>query len=102
MVARLTRAQMIAYVQNISEPSEESTEEEIDRQLDAVCMNCPDPIRAAEILIVMPPPGVEMPETAEELVDLMLALPPREPATMPDSELPLDHPYRFLKLDPLP
>lgn len=96
MVARLTRAQMIAYVENIMEPSEVSTEEEVDRQLDAVCMNCPDPIGAAEILIgEPPPPGVEVPETAEQLVALMLALPPRDPATLPESELPLDIPIAY-------
>lgn len=94
MVARLTREQMIEFVQNILEPSDDSSEEHVTDQLNVVCLNSPDPAGAMDIIIETPPPI-----TAVELVDRILSLPHREISTLPHNALSRNHPLRTLKLD---
>jgi len=92
---RLTRAELVQLVGNILEPAGKSfTSEQINEQLDLVCINCPDPAGALDIIIETPPPV-----TAEELVARALALPLRDPNSLPESELHRNHPLRYLKLE---
>lgn len=95
MTKRLTREELVQLVDNILEPAGKGfASEQINEQLDIVCMNCPDPAGALDIIIETPPPV-----TAEELVARALALPPRDPNALPESELHRDHPLRHLKLE---
>ena len=68
--------------------------EEINLQLLDVCFNCPDPVRAMDI--VAEAGGLV---TAEQYIDAMLACAPRDVATVPESELPRSHPFRRMKLE---
>lgn len=95
MTKRLTRDELIHLVDNILHPRGRGfSSEEINAQLDTVCINCPDPALALDIITETRPPV-----TAEELVDRALACPPRDVATLPESELSLNHPLRRMKLD---
>jgi len=95
MVKRLTRAEMVQLVANILNPKDTGfSSDEINEQLDLVCINCPDPAGALDIIIETPPPV-----TPEELVDRALALPDRDVKSLSETELALNHPLRKMKLD---
>ena len=95
MVKRLTRDELVKAVDNVLHPAGKGlTPEQINEQLDLACMNCPDPAAALDIIIETPPPV-----TAEELVAKALSYAPRDPRTLPESELHRDHPLRHLTLD---
>ncbi len=55
----------------------------------------PDPVAAMDIIIETPAPV-----TAAQLVDMALACPPKDVATVPESELALSHPLRTMKVNP--
>lgn len=96
MVRRLTRDEMIRLVDNILAPEGRGfSSEEINEQLDLVCINSPDPAAALDMIIETPPPV-----TAAQLVERALACPPRDVRSLSGSELALDHPLRRLALDP--
>jgi hypothetical protein len=96
MAKRLSREELVHLVGNILHPKGKGfSSEEISAQLDLVCINCPDPVAALDIIIETPPPV-----TAEELVARALACPPRDVRSVSESELHPDDPLRHLKLDP--
>jgi hypothetical protein len=93
MVERLSYEEMVQYVDNVLRPQDRGfTSEEINDQLFTFCANCPDPVAALDIVI-----ETMGPVTARELVDRALNQPPRDPATLPESELALTHPLRSIK-----
>jgi hypothetical protein len=94
VVQRLNHNQMLAYVRNVLEPSQDSAEEWVTEQFNVVCMNCPDPVAAADVLIETPPPT-----TADELLEKMLAYPERHPSTYSEEELSKSHPFRWMQVD---
>ena len=94
MVKRLTYEEMIQFVDNVMNPKGRGfTSEEINEQLLNFCANCPDPAAALDIVIESTGPV-----TAKQLVDEALNRLPRDPATLPESELALTHPLRVMKL----
>lgn len=95
MVRRLNYEEMVQYVDNVLQPMNRGfTSEEINDQLFTFCVNCPDPAAALDIVV-----ETMGPVTARELVDKALSQSPRDPATLPESELALTHPLRSMKLD---
>jgi len=94
MAKKLHYGEMIAIAENILNPAR-FTEEEIDKQLLLLCINCPDPAGAMDWIVVEAMPPI----TAKELVDRALAQAPRDPASLPESELPATHPLRHMKVD---
>jgi hypothetical protein len=95
MVKRLSYEEMVQYVDNVLRPKDRGfTSEEINDQLFTFCANCPDPAIALDIVI-----ETMGPVTAKELVDRALGQPPRDPATLSESELALTHPLRSMKPD---
>jgi hypothetical protein len=93
MTKRLSYEEMVQYVDNVLHPKGFSSEE-INRQLFTFCANCPDPAAALDIVI-----ETMGPVTARQLVDEALRRPPRDPSTLPESELALTHELRYMKLD---
>jgi hypothetical protein len=92
-VAKLTYDQMISMVENVMRPDGKGiTSEQINRQLFLVCANCPDPAGALDIII-----ETKGPIDAKGLVDMALALPPRDPVFLPQSELATTHPLRYMR-----
>lgn len=95
MVKRLSYEELVQYVDNVLRPRDRGfTSEEIDDLLFTFCANCPDPAAALDIVI-----ETMGPVTAKELVDKALSQSPRDPATLPESELALSHPLRSMKPD---
>ena len=94
MAIRLTYEEMVQYVDNVLRPKDRGfTSEQIGDQLLAFCINCPDPAAAMDIVI-----ETRGSVSARELVDAALRCPPRDPSTLPESELALTHPLRHMKL----
>jgi hypothetical protein len=93
-VERLPRAELIQLVRDAAWPDDKITEDEICEKLDIFCINCPDPCAAWDIVME----SME-PLTAEEMVDLALACPPRDPKTLPEAELHWNHPFRHWELE---
>lgn len=95
MVRRLSYEEMVQFVDNVLQPKDRGfTSEEINDQLFTFCANCPDPAGALDIVV-----ETVGPVTARELVDKALSQLPRDPATLPESDLALTHPLRLMKLD---
>lgn len=94
MARKLNYDEMVDIADNVLNPAR-FTEEEIGEQLLLLCINCPDPVGAMDWVVVESRPPV----TAKELVDRALAQPPRDPASLPESELPATHPFRHMKLE---
>lgn len=69
------------------------TEARIDEMLLEFCVNCPDPGSAMDAVIDAPR-GV----TPEQLLDEVLAMPPRSPASYSADQLSLDHPLRHWRV----
>jgi hypothetical protein len=68
--------------------------EEITQKLFKFCINCPDPAAAMYLVVECLDPM-----SPEQLVDRALTYPPRDPSTVPKTELSLTHPLRHMKLD---
>ena len=95
MAQRLNREEMVQLVDNVLRPKGRGlTSEQITEQLFLFCINCPDPAAAMDIVL-----EASAPVTAQQLVDEALACPPRDVATLPESELAFTHPLRHMKLD---
>ena len=95
MAKRLSRAQLIEIVENVTHPKGKGfTSEQLNRQLILFCIHSPDPAGAMDLMVE----SME-PMTSKELVDRALALPPRDVATIPESELADTHPLRFMRVD---
>jgi len=95
MIKKLTRQELIALIEIIMKPKGTGfSSQEIDQKLLLFCINCPDPGAAMDL--VVEPGG---PTTPEALVDRALAYPPRDVSALPESELPLTHPLRRMKLN---
>ena len=96
MVRRLSRDEMVHFVDNVLHPKGRGfTSQEINDQLLLFCANCPDPSMAMDIVI-----ETMGPVTASQLVEKALACPPRRDADVPESEMPRTHPLRTMFLDP--
>jgi hypothetical protein len=96
MARRLNYKELVAVAENILHPAEaQFAEDQISEQLLLLCINCPDPAGAMDWIVVEALPPI----TAQELVDRALALPPRDPPSLPESELPATHPLRHMKLE---
>jgi hypothetical protein len=65
------------------------TEAQIDEMLLEFCMNCPDPAAAMDAVV-----ETEERVTTEGLLDRLLSMPPRSPASYSRDELSPDHPLR--------
>lgn len=90
MGKRLSRAELIELVENITHPKARGlTSEQVNEQLLLFCIHSPDPAAAMDLMVE----SME-PMTSAELVDRALALPFRDPAKLPDSELSATHPLR--------
>jgi hypothetical protein len=95
MAKRLSGAELIELVENITNPRKRGfTSEEINQQLLLFCIHSPDPAGAMDLMVE----SME-PMTSDELVDRALALPFRDPATLSESELAATHPLRYMTLD---
>ena len=90
MKDKLSYAEMVALVDNILDPKD-YTSEEINLQLIQFCAALPDPLAAMKIVLETMPPT-----TASQLVDKALACKVRSISEIPESELPLSHPLRFV------
>ena len=91
---KLTREEMVKFVGDILNPDESGlTSEQLSKQLMAFCVSCPDPAAAMDIVVETPPPV-----TAHELVEQALRCPARDPNTVPESELALTHPLRYIRV----
>jgi hypothetical protein len=92
MAKKLNYQEMIAIAENILNPAASGlSEDELGEQLYSLCLNCPDPVGAMNWIVTEAMP----PQTAKSLVDRALAQPRRDPKTLSESELPLNHPFRF-------
>src|SRR5690242_15532816 len=91
---KLTRAEMIQFIKNITHPVG-FTSEEINHQLLCICATCPDPAAAMDLVL-----ECGAPITAEELVDRALLCRPRNVTRLPDSELAAARPLRRMNPDP--
>jgi hypothetical protein len=95
MAEKLTFMEMVQLVDNILQPKGRGfTSEQINQQLLLFCINCPDPAAAMDIVL-----EARAPVTTRQLVDKALACPPRDLAHLPESELALTHPLRYMKVD---
>jgi hypothetical protein len=95
MAQKLRREEMVQLLDNVLNPKGRGfTSEQINQQLLLVCLNCPDPAAAMDIVLETPPPA-----SAGQLVDRALACPARDVTSLPESELPLTHPLRHMKLE---
>jgi hypothetical protein len=88
-VGKLTRRELFEIAGNIFNPSEGASEAEIDMQLYAFCMNCPDPVGAME-LIIESPCGI----TSAEVCEQAFFMQERRIETWSAEDLPMDHPLR--------
>ena len=92
-IAKLTYDQMVSLVENVMRPSGSGfTSEQINRQLLLVCANCPDPAGALDLIV-----ETKGPVDAKSLVDMALALAPRDPVFLSETELAATHPLRFMR-----
>ncbi len=94
MAKRLSNEEMIQIVDDILDPKE-FTSEELNQRLLLFALNCPDPVAAMDLII-----QTQGPITAEGLVARALAYSPRDPNSLPESQLALTHPLRYMSLDP--
>lgn len=95
IVKKLGREGLVEILENMSRSPEKGfSSEDVDRQLIAFCLNCPDPAAAMD-LVVDAPRGT----TSAEIVDEALAMPKRAVETWSESELAKDHPLRRWKLE---
>ena len=74
----------------------EFTESEIDTMLLEFCLNCPDPAAAMDAVVEAPQGS-----TAESVLEAVLAMPARSPASYAESALSLDHPLRHWRVQSL-
>ncbi|KRG78373.1 hypothetical protein ABB30_04850 [Stenotrophomonas ginsengisoli] len=92
-VRKLTRQELFEIAENIFNPSEGGpSEAEIDMQLYAFCMNCPDPVGAME-LIIEAPRGI----TSAEVFEQAFFMQERRIETWSAEDLPMDHPLRYCR-----
>jgi hypothetical protein len=95
IVKKLGREALEEILENMSHSAEKGfSSEDIDRQLIAFCLNCPDPAAAMD-LVIDAPRGT----TSAEIVDEALAMPRRAVETWSESELAKDHPLRRWTLE---
>lgn len=93
MARRLTKDELIRTMYDVMD-AESFSSEEINQKLMFFCINCPDPVAAMALVVESGP------DTPEEIVEAALAYPPRDPRTVPESELHRDHPLRHMTLEP--
>ena len=93
MAKRLSREELVETVGHILRPKG-FTSQEINQKLLLFAINCPDPAAAMDLIIE---PGG--PSTAEGIVAQALALPNRDPKTLPESQLHHSHPLRTMTLE---
>jgi len=92
----LNEAELLQRLNALFYPKEgelTSTEEEDEVMLFELCLNCPDPCAAMDIVIEAPQ-GC----TAESVLTEILNMPARSPASYSESELSLDHPLRHWRV----
>jgi len=95
IIKRLTRHELIQILENMSRSAEKGLSSgEIDRQLIAFCVNCPDPASAMDLVIDAPRDS-----TSAAIVDQALAMPRRAVETWSEAELAMDHPLRHCSLE---
>ncbi|MEI9988065.1 MAG: hypothetical protein WDN69_36155 [Aliidongia sp.] len=95
LVKKLNHDELIQLVDNLLHPKGRGfSSADLTNQLNLVCVNCPDPSAAMDIITETLPPA-----TAQELVDRALSCPPRDIETVPVSKLAANHPLRKMKVD---
>lgn len=95
MVKRLNRDQLIAVLEDVfSSGGKGLSSQEVNWQLDAFCVNCPDPASALDLVLEAPAGSV-----AAQVVDQALAMPARLVDEWSHEELAPAHPLRFVRLD---
>jgi|JI8StandDraft_2_1071088.scaffolds.fasta_scaffold276193_1 hypothetical protein len=84
------RQKLLALLRIIMNPGDYNlSEADGDEVLIRFCVGCPDPIGASWLVVECLDPMSD-----EELVDRALAMPPRNMAQVPVTELPAGHPLR--------
>ena len=95
IVKKLGREALVEILENmVHSPEKGFGPKEVDRQLIAFCLNCPDPAAAMD-LVIDAPRGI----SSAEIVGEALAMPKRAVETWSESELAKDHPLRRWKLE---
>jgi hypothetical protein len=95
---KLTRQELVTLVDNVIDPEGKPfTSQQSNDQLLLFCASCPDPIAAMKIVIELMEPLA-----AAEMVDRALACPYRDMATVPETELPMSHPFRHPPYNAIP
>jgi hypothetical protein len=90
MAQKLNKEKLVELVGNVLSPKGRGfTSQQIDDQLLLVCINCPDPVAAMDLII-----GARRPVTAADLVDKALSFPSRAVADVPEAKLSRSHPLR--------
>ena len=96
MAKKLTYNEMVAYAESILDPYTSGlSEEQIGERLFLLCLNCPDPVGAMNWIVAEAMPPV----SAKGLVDKVNSLPPKDPRSLPESELSPDHPFRHQRVE---
>lgn len=97
MTPKLTYQEMINIAENILNPATSGwSQDELGAQLYSFCLSCPDPVGAMNWIVT----EAMSPQSAKSLVDGALSKPRRDPKMVPESELPLNHPFRFAIVEP--
>jgi hypothetical protein len=95
LVRKLTRPELIQLMEAIFYPKKNGlTQNDVTNNLNLICINCPDPSAAMDIITETPPPT-----TPRDLIDRALACPRRDIETIPVSKLAINHPLRKMKVD---
>jgi hypothetical protein len=95
MAKRLEKDDLAKLVNNVINPKGKGfSEGELNQQLLLFSINCPDPVGAMD-LVIEAHRGV----SPMDLVEKALAMPRREAADVPESQLALTHPLRQMKLN---
>ncbi len=92
-VKKLERNELVELVENLLHPNGKGfSSKELSDQLNLVCINCPDPSFAMDLII-----ETASPTTAVELVDRTLSCHPRDISFISFSKLAANHPLRNLR-----
>jgi len=94
MKTKLSKGQLLELLDKLMQPKAYGLSgKQGDDVLLAFCAGCPDPVKARWLVVES-----LRPMTDEELVDRALAMPLRQMADIPLSELPAGHPLRSMAL----
>ena len=90
----LSQAELLQRLNALLYPTEgEFTSEEDEVMLFEICLNCPDPGAAMDVIVEAPQGS-----TADSVLLTMLNMPARSPASYTESELSLCHPLRHWRV----